>query len=606
MSHDNRARPTAGPKRAPIPLDAAERRALAEMSGLLRDGQLTKAAALNDAFLLTHPASVEALHLGGIIALRQGKHDRSIGRLRQAALADPRNAFVLGDLGVALAGAGRPKDAETAYRAALALRPDLTDVALNLGGLLADLARDEEAAQVYEAQLVRQPDRAVLHERLAGLRLKLRLPREAAASAQRALDLEPDRTEALYLLGSALDTLGEFEAAIGARRRSIELQPSAGGRYYDLGMTQMHHGRLDAAEQSFRQAIALQPEVGSWQRALALVVRHTRRDADVAAMEKVRRSNSATLDDRMHACFGLGKALDDLGDYGEAFDYFLEGNRLKRERLNYSSEETDRLFDTIKAAFTPERFARLAGTGTPDRTPVFVLGMPRSGTSLVEQVLAAHPDVEGGGEFRLVNQIVGGFARGAGFPIAAALDAAPDGELRRMGERYISHVRGLSSTARFITDKLPGNFIMIGMIKLMLPNATIIHCRRDPVDTSLSLFKNFFAAEHLRYAYDLREIGHYYWRYRDLMDHWHRVLPGFVYDLNYEALVADFDGEARKLVAHCGLDWDEACSQFFNAKRPVDTASAAQVRRPIFSTSIGQAARYGDRIKPLLEALQGG
>ena len=575
------------------------------MAELLRAGELDRASALNDSFLLGHPGHIEALHLGGIVALRQGRHERAIDRLRRAALADPRNPFVLGDLGVVLAAAGRGIEAETAYRAALALRPELTEVSLNLADLLANLARDDEAAQVYATVLRRQPNLAQAHQKLAGVQLRLRMPREAAESARRALALQPELLDALFTLGSALDTLGAFDEAVAVREQAIRLQAQSGARCYDLGMTQMHHGRLEEAAASFRHAIALEPERGSWHRALALVVRHDRRDGEMAAMEKLRRSNSASPEDRMHACFGLGKALDDLGAYGEAFDYFIEANRLKRERLRYASEETDRLFDTIKATFTPERFAALSGRGCPDPTPIFVLGMPRSGTSLVEQVLASHPDVQGGGEFRLVNQIVGAFARGPGFPIGRALEAVKDGELRRMGERYIAHVRGLSATARFITDKLPGNFIMIGMIKLMLPNATIIHCRRDPVDTCLSLFKNYFAAEHLRYAYDLREIGHYHLRYDDLMQHWHRVLPGFVHDIDYEALVGDFDTEARKLVAQCGLDWREECGQFFMARRPVDTASAVQVRQPIYGTSIGQAGRYGDKIKPLLDALQG-
>ena len=161
----------------------------------------------------------------------------------------------------------------------------------------------------------------------------------------------------------------------------------------------------------------------------------------------------------------------------------------------------------------------------------------------------------------------------------------------------------MSPSARFVTDKLPGNFIMIGMIKLMLPNAKIIHVTRDPIDNSLSLFKNFFAGRHLRFSYDLREIGHYHRRYVDLMAHWHKVLPGFVHDVSYETLVADFDTEAKRLIAWCGLDWREECREFFKARYSVQTASAVQVRQPIYTSSIGQADRYGDRLKPLLEAL---
>ena len=581
-----------------------ERRTLAKISALLRDGQLSQANELCDAFLVLQPEHAGALHLGGVMALNSGRSEVAISRLRRAAMLDPRNAAVLGDFARALQVGGFRADAETAYRATLSLDPAHLEAMLNLGDLLVGAARDVEALGYYEAVLSRRPEFIDVRTRLARTLLGLGRPLQALTEAEKILAVRSDMVEALRLKARALDALGRVDEAVASLRRAIGLQPVA-VLFHDLGMTQMHHGRLEDAETSLRRAIALEPNRGAWHRALAHLVTHRTRDADIAAMERVYRNNSATEDDRMQVSFGLGKALEDLGSYGEAFDFFLKGNQLKRSHLSYSSEEADRLFDTIKAAFTPERFAAHAHGGSPDPTPIFVLGMPRSCTSLVEQILASHPAVQGGGEFRFVNQLVGSLAGGPGFPIAAALDQIDDARLRQMGETYVALLREFSPEARFITDKLPGNFLMIGMIKLMLPNARIIHCRRDPVDNCLSIFKNFFAAEHLRYAYDLSEIGHYYTRYHDLMDHWHGVLPGFVYDIDYEALVADFDGEARRLVAHCGLDWREECRSFFNARHSMQTASAVQVRQPIYSTSIGQAARYGDRLMPLLTALAG-
>jgi tetratricopeptide (TPR) repeat protein len=593
------------PARPPTPGTRASGDPLKEARAAWRAGRLEEAEKLVDAVLVLDGKSPEALHLSGLLALESGRLEKASARLRQAAMLSPRDPEILTDFARVLERAGNRQGAEAGYRAALTLDPGFAEAALALGGLLETLWRDAPAAEVFESLVRQRPDLADGHARLAAVKLRMMEPEAAIESARRALKLKPDLTFALQTLGSALDTLGRYEEAVAVRRRAIGLNPRSGALQYDLGMTHMHHGQLAAAEASFRAALALEPDNGSLHRALAFLVPHKTRDADIAALERVRRANSASDDDRMHAAFGLGKALDDIGAHDEAFGYFLEANRLKRAVLTYTSEETDRLFDKMKAVFTPERFASLAGQGCPDETPIFVLGMPRSGTSLVEQVLASHPEVAGGGEFRLVNQLMGGFAGGAGFPLAEALDAVSPGALREMGESYVRQVRALSPKARFITDKLPGNFIMIGFIRLILPNAKIIHCRRDAVDTCLSIFKNFFAAEHLRYAYDLGEIGHYYRRYEDLMAHWHRVLPGFVYDVAYERLIDDFEPEVRRLLDHCGLEWREECREFFAARRSVQTASSVQVRKPLYKSSIGQAARYGDRIAPLLAALRG-
>jgi hypothetical protein len=321
-------------------------------------------------------------------------------------------------------------------------------------------------------------------------------------------------------------------------------------------------------------------------------------------MQRAYESPGTRDSERMHFAFGLGKALADIGEHEKSFDYIAAGNRLRRQRINYAPAESEARFADIKGTFTPALFEAHAGSGDPDRTPIFVLGMPRSGTSLVEQVLASHPDVHGGGEFTLLNQLVGSLGTGNGpLRFSELFARIADADLAALGARYVRDLRGLSANARFITDKTPGNFLLIGMIRLILPNATIIHCRRDPVDTCISIYKTYFGAEGLRYAYDLGELGHYYRLYAELMEHWHGVLPGFVHDVDYEKLISDFNGEAPKILAACGLDWRDECRNFATASRPVHTASSAQVRQPIYNTSIGQGTRYGDRLAPLLEAL---
>ena len=384
----------AGPPPAARPAGANDQRNLAEATRLLRAGQPERAAELCDALLLLQPRHPEALHLGGIIAMRLRRLDQAIDRLRRAAMLQPHNPAVLSDLGVALEMAGKRADAETAYRAALALDPGYADALLNLGRLLVALARDNEAADCYVAVLARRPDLPEAHNKLAQIRLGLRMPLEALAGAERALALRPDMVEALQTLGSALDVLGRYDEAVAARERAISLRPKAGGGDYDLGMTQLHHGRLKEAEVSFRQAIGLEPGRGAWHQALAHLIGHKRRDADIEAMVRLHDDANASSIDRMHVAFGLGKALDDIGAVRRSLRLFPRsqpaqaGTPALQQRRDRPAVRQD------QGGVHPGALGAHAGAGAPDRTPIFVLGMPRSGTSLVEQMMASHPDVQ--------------------------------------------------------------------------------------------------------------------------------------------------------------------------------------------------------------------
>jgi tetratricopeptide (TPR) repeat protein len=593
----------AGPSRPGGP-PSRTRRLLGEALALLRAGQPAKAGEICDAVLALEPNQPDALHMGGVIALQTGRLDKALERLSRLARLQPRNAGALGDLGLALLTAGRLGDSELTLSRALGLKPAYPEAWLNLGNVMSALGRDPEAAECYGRALKLKPAFPEAHNNLAIVQLRLGRPAVALDGARQALKLRPGMAEGSQTEALALDALGRPDEAIAVAREAIRGRPRAASAWYDLGSIELHYGRLEEAAAHFRQAIALEPGRGEWHRMLSEIVRHKAHNAEIEAMQRAF-DDPATRDaERMHFAFGLGKALADIGEHETSFDYIAAGNRLRRQRIDYSPAESDARFADIKAAFTPELFARRAGVGDPDPTPIFVLGMPRSGTSLVEQVIASHPDVHGGGEFTLLNQLVGSLGTGnAPLRFVGLFGRMADPDFAALGAHYVRDLRALSAEARFITDKTPGNFLLIGMIRLILPNATIIHCRRDPVDTCLSIWKTYFGAEGLRYAYDLTEIGHYYRLYADLMEHWRAVLPGFVHDVDYERLIADFDGEAPKILAACGLDWREECGNFFAAGRPVHTASSAQVRQPIYKTSVGQGSRYGARIAPLLEAL---
>ena len=309
--------------------------------------------------------------------------------------------------------------------------------------------------------------------------------------------------------------------------------------------------------------------------------------------------------EQMQVNFALGKAYADLGDHARSFRHWLQGNALKRRTLDYNEAATVDFFDRIRAVFTPELIAKATGQGDASRLPIFILGMPRSGTTLVEQILASHRQVFGAGEIKDLDTVVRS-VRVDGVqeaPYPDFVTAFGSQQLRQFGAEYVKRLRAYSATAERITNKMPSSFFYVGLIHLALPNARILHTRRNPIDTCVSCFSKLFTGAQ-NYSYELGELGRYYRKYDELMAHWRRVLPSdAMLDVPYEELVGDFEPWARRVIDFCGLPWDDACLAFHETKRPVRTASASQVRMPIFKSSVGRWVAYKDLLEPLIREL---
>jgi hypothetical protein len=300
----------------------------------------------------------------------------------------------------------------------------------------------------------------------------------------------------------------------------------------------------------------------------------------------------------------LGKALADSGDYTEAFRYFLEGNRLKRATFAFKIARSAKTFRQIQERFSHRFFASRKDFGCPDKTPIFILGMPRSGSTLIEQIVASHPDVYGAGELLFVREVMLANMPANHISMIAQSALCLDSDrAAEIGSRYIERVREIEPDSRFITDKMPENFLLIGIIRLLLPNAKIIHSVRSPEDTCLSIFRAKFTGEH-NYAYDLTELGQYYRLYSEMMSHWHGLFPGYIYDMHYEKLIENQEEESRKLLEFCGLPWSEQCLDFHNSSRTVQTSSSAQVRRPMYQSSVAGWKRYEQQLQSLLAVLK--
>lgn len=400
---------------------------------------------------------------------------------------------------------------------------------------------------------------------------------------------------------------GRFAEAIALCKTILTIRPNLPEVYNNIGSAYSQLGQADEAERAYRRALALRPGFIAARRNLSVLLEEAgrlteaRRLADQAL--RMALATDATLlsvDDRIEMHFALAKVHEDAGRFEQAFQQLAAGNALKRRQMSYDEAATLGAFERARRMFSAEFMDAHSGCGDPSPLPIFILGMPRSGTTLVEQILASHPQVFGAGELPLLAQAVAGMQNLGSNPREPALTS---GHLRELSARYLHELAARAPEAARITDKMPHNFRFVGLIHLALPNAAIVHTVRDPVDTCLSNFASLFSNGH-PHSYDLAELGRYYQGYAELMAHWRRVLPpGRMLDVRYEDIVADLEGAARRILAHCGLEWDPRCLDFHRTERPVRTNSAAQVRQPLYKNSVQRWRRYQPFLKPLLDEL---
>lgn len=602
-------------------------------------GRLQEARSVYGQILQAHPDYPDALHLMGVTALQGGAFQEAVDYISRALSARHDFPKAHNNMGAALFQLRRFEDAIASFRTALDLDPETNGAHHNIGNAYKELNCPEQARDNYEKALLRNPEdpgthfnlgevlwrlgelqEALAHYRevtsrqpgflpahqlLGELLCELERPEEAVSSFRQALSVAPRSAEIHNNLGVAYKMMGDLEQAIDCYRQSLELDPGDAKGYGNLGNTQMALGLRGDAEASFRKATRLDPDYAEAHRFLAHIRKHKEYDEDIRAMEAAFDKVGVSDRQRMHLAFGLGTAFENLQDYDKAFHYLATGNAIKRKEFQYATEEHGRYFQDIARLFDPALFAARHGTGSADETPIFILGVPRSGTTLVEQILASHPQVHGAGEIGTLSEVARKWLGEIdGVPFPHSIHEADAGVFRRVGEDYLRELRTHSSGARFIVNKSTGNHVYAGLIKLALPNATIVHCNRNPADNGLSLFRTLFTKEGHHYAYDLAEIGRYFPVYTALMDHWRAVLPGVIFDVDYEGLIADQEATTRALLEFCGLDWDDACLDFHKSKRPVHTASVAQVRKPIYADSIESWRRYEKHLSPMLDELE--
>jgi tetratricopeptide (TPR) repeat protein len=604
-------------------------------------GRLEDAAASYRRAVKLKPDYAEAHSNLGNTLNDLGRHQEAIASYRHALKIRP-DADTHNNLGTALKDLGQLDDAIASYRQAVALQPGFVLAHYNLGNALKGLGQLDAAVASYRKAVVLKPDFALAYYNLGNVLKELGQRDAAVFSYRRAIEIKPDFAKAHTNLGSVLKDLDQFEAAVASYRRALELRLDDAEAHANLGSVLQKFGQLDAAETNFRNALQINAECigallgiahscvvnGEMKKAeevikkvleinpnylkarleLASVRKTQAGDENLIALlagKEAALNNQVTLSNQMviQLNFALGKCFDDLSDYDQAFLHFMEGCQLKRATFKYDPEKQTQYFDDIMRIFNQTTIDRLRGGGDSSSLPIFVLGMPRSGTTLTEQIIASHPEVHGAGELSDLSMIAQQHVAGTGLGFPNNMLALNRADIGRWASDYVGRLQSRAPDARRITDKMPTNFFLIGLIYLMLPNAKIIHVNRNPIDTCLSCFMQLFNSGHA-HTYDLSELGRYYVDYSRLMAHWRSVLPtGTFLEVQYEDVVADQETEARRIIDFCGMDWDDACIDFHKPNRPINTSSMMQVRQPIYKSSVERWRPYEKFLGPLLDML---
>jgi tetratricopeptide (TPR) repeat protein len=449
------------------------------------------------------------------------------------------------------------------------------------------------------------PDEFDIHAHLSALLRGLGRLDQSLEHARRAAELRPNDVQNLSDLATLHLLRGEDALAHGCCERALALQPEFAPPHNTLGLIALQNGDLDRAKLHFEDFVRAAPNAAHGY--INLLESYEVRSGDdphVSAIERQLERGPASADE-MLLRFALAKAYRDLGREEVFLRQALTAASLKRSGIRYDEATTLKQFGEIQATFTAELMQRMREGGYRSQRPVFIVSMPRAGSTLVEQILASHPMVFGAGELTDYSEAVAAAWREADMRLKFPqfVSGTAPAMLTRIGELYIQRTSPRAPDSSIIVDKMPDNYLMVGLISLTLPDAKIIHVTRDPLDTCVSCFSKHFEAHH-EYTYELAELGRYYSAYARLMEHWRAIVPpGAILEVQYEALIQDLEGQARRLLTHCRLPWDDAVLRFHETKRPIKTLSLAQVRQPIYRNTSGRWRKYDTLLRPLLEAL---
>src|SRR5262245_7436732 len=617
------------------PAAAALQAKLNQGMALHRQGKLADAERCYGEVLQQQPNHFDALHLLGVIARQTRRPERAVELIKRAIGLNPKVAAAHNNLGTALTDLQRPADALASYDRAIALKPDFAAAHSNRGAALMDLQCPAEALASYDNAIALKPDFATAHSNRGVALMDLQRPAEALANCNKAITLEPEYADAHYNRGNALrnlkrpaEALASYDKAIALKpdfanaynnrgtvlrdlkrheeaqascRKALELQPNLVSGLEILGEIECDFGNFDRAQQLFSKALEIQPDHPSVWAQLTAVRKLTLNDQQwLDTAERITKRPQTTTKQKIRLLYAMGKYCDDVKDYSRAFAFIKQANDTKKSLIRrYEPEYQTELADRIICGYQKPVLIKRHDDASESMRPLFIVGMPRSGTSLLEQIIASHPSACGAGELFFWSDVVERLG-------SRVLTTPFTGELvKALSTECLVNLDYYSKEAQRVVDKMPGNFQWLGLIHIVFPNARILHSKRNPVDTCLSMYFQNFRDDANAYSYDLKDLAHYYRAYHRLMAHWRNVLPSkALLEVPYEAIVDDQLGWSRKIIEFVGLDWDERCLDFHKTVRRVGTLSNWQVRQPVFRTSKERWRNYEQFVGPLLPLLE--
>jgi len=550
-----------------------QQQSLAAALKIHQSGRLEEAGKLYREVLSRDPQHPDANNLIGLLYIHSGHPVRATRHIRRALRSDPNNAQSHCNLGIAYKDLGRMSEAADSFARAAQLDEGNTTYHSSHGNALRLAGKQREAVQVLE---------------------------NAIRRASGAQDIRLNLALAQNDLGTALIKEQDPGQAVRHFLRAIELQPGHAQAQMNLGMTLEQLGELDDAARHYKAAIEARPEFTDAHFHLAHLRTHHSSKSEIEAMKRLFSKPGLPEKDGIHLAYGLGFALESAENYAEAFSYMARAHELQARHSTFNVAETSSLFADIHRVFNKSRLEEPEAAGSPDKRPVFIVGMPRSGTTLAEQVLASHPAVHGNGESMALSRAVKSLCGGQPYP--DGLGQLSKDRLDAAAGAYLEALAAKAGNVQRVTDTTPMNFLLVGIASILLPAARFVICARDPMDNCLSIFRQMLTGAN-EFSHTLEDLGAYYRLHQELMDHWESGLSGRVFRLQYEDLVRDNEHQVKRLLDFCELPFDDNCLKFYESDRVVRSPSAAQVRQPAYDTSIGAWKRYESELGPLKEAL---
>jgi len=477
-----------------------------------------------------------------------------------------------------------------------------------IGLILFEQKKIDDAIEYFEKGLKIDPKFAIIYNNLGLIYINNGTYTDndkAENLYKKCIEINKNLVEPYNNLGNLYKSQNKYDESIKYYLKAIDISPKSYAAYHNLGTTHVTMGNFAEAKNLFKESIRLNPVFFASHRSLSRIIKYKANEGHFDELKVISKNiNKYDDNNKIEIFYSLGKAYEDIKDFKNSFKYYNDANLLMRKKINYSIKDEIKRFDEIKNTYDKELFEKLNKLGSKDQSCIFIVGMPRSGSTLIEQIFSSHPRVFGGDESQnipdLIDKNVSNRSLSLFFDYIAQFDQSL---LKNIGDEYVLRMKKMSSNSDKITDKLPINFLNVGFIKLVLPKSKIIHCYRNPKDNVLSIYKNFFPDNQIKFSHDINETIEFYKNYKNLMDYWNSVLPNFIYNIKYEDLINNTKNQIVDLLKFCDLNWDDKCLNFHKNKRPIKTASDTQARNKVYASSINYWKNYESYLGKYLEKL---